>query len=46
MLLCGALASGKDEVAQSSLEHLRSITGQDFGSDADAWRAWIDANHP
>ena len=40
VLLCGALASGKAEVAQSSLEHLRRITGQDLGNDADAWRAW------
>lgn len=45
-LLVAALASGSDEVKRSSYEHLRRISGQDFGTDAAAWRAWIDAEHP
>ena len=45
-LLVAALASGSDDVKRSSYEHLRRITGQDLGTDADAWRAWVDAHHP
>jgi hypothetical protein len=45
-ILLGALGSTNRATADSALGHLRRLTGQDFGTDVERWRAWIDANVP
>jgi len=34
------LGSGDPELERSALDFLRTISGRDYGQDADAWRAW------
>ena len=41
-ILIGALDSPDEDVRQNALQHLRRLTGEDHGTDAAAWRAWLD----
>lgn len=38
------LAAQRDRTLQLIAEGLRRYSGQDFGSDADQWRAWLATN--
>lgn len=40
-LLVAALDSEDEDIRQSSLEHLRRVTGQDFGMDRERWKRWL-----
>jgi hypothetical protein len=45
-LLVAALSGAREDVRTSAREHLRRITGQDFGEDAGRWREWIERSGP
>ncbi len=45
-ILLSALSGDNRTTAENALNHLRRLSGQDFGYDAERWRAWIDANVP
>ncbi len=41
-LLVAALASEDPAVRTRALEHLKRLTGQDFGEDKARWQGWLD----
>ncbi|MHC4959657.1 MAG: hypothetical protein ACYTGN_14930 [Planctomycetota bacterium] len=43
-ILLKSLRDGNEKVRQTSAEQLKSLTGQDFGEDFDAWEGWWAAN--
>jgi hypothetical protein len=45
-LLTEALASPQAEIRQKAAGNLKRLTGQDFGEDPDAWRAWLAQQPP
>ena len=42
-ILVGALSSADPELRETALVHLKRLSGEDFGADADAWRSWLDS---
>ena len=40
-LLVGALSAGEEGVRANALEHLKRMTGQDFGDDKARWEEWL-----
>ncbi len=40
-LLVGALSAGEKGVRANALEHLKRMTGQDFGDDKGRWEEWL-----
>ena len=40
-LLVGALSAGDRRVRANALDHLKRLTGQDFGDDKERWEAWL-----
>ncbi len=40
-LLVAALDSTDEAVKQNAVEHLKRLTGQDFGADRERWRQWL-----
>lgn len=44
--LCDALGDRSAPVRKEAALALATLTGQDFGTDAAAWRAWWEARHP
>lgn len=42
-ILIAALRNSEDGVQQSSIHHLKRLSGEDFGDDADAWQRWLDS---
>ena len=41
-ILVAALASPESSARRAAAEHLARLTGQSFGEDAAAWRAWLE----
>ena len=40
-LLVGALSAGEKGVRAKAVEHLKRLTGQDFGDDKGRWEEWL-----
>ena len=40
-LLVGALAAEDPQIRANAADHLKRLTGQDFGEDRDRWQKWL-----
>ena len=46
-LLVGALAAEDPKIRANAVDHLKRLTGQDFGEDRDRWQKWLqEADQP